>query len=179
MVAMSPSRVPRPTSSATQEETAAALAPIQIYFWDGNAAPAEATRRISHSSSSASLPADDDVRNVVAQRERPLRDLLHCRYRPRRRRIRRDGRERLHLGPRCTSSRRESPRLARCRGRFGSGKQGLVGAADQQRRSLPRVPQPRRRIWSQEPKPTGTSTFTSGIARPLPRSRFDWCLTRH
>ena len=38
---------------------------LQSYFWDGNAPPAEATRRISHSSSSASLPADDDVRNVV------------------------------------------------------------------------------------------------------------------
>ncbi len=38
---------------------------IQTYFWDGNAPPAEATCRISHASSSASLPADDDVRNVV------------------------------------------------------------------------------------------------------------------
>ena len=38
---------------------------FQTYFWDGNAPPAEATRRISHSSSSASLPANGDVRDVV------------------------------------------------------------------------------------------------------------------
>ena len=51
--------------SGDAAEESSGVGTIQSYFWDGNAPPAEATRRISHSSSSASSPANDDVRNVV------------------------------------------------------------------------------------------------------------------
>lgn len=49
----------------SREGNGSGVRTFQTYFWDANVAPAEATRRISHTSSSATLPADDDARNVV------------------------------------------------------------------------------------------------------------------
>ena len=149
MVAMSPSRVPRPTSRRRSRREQRRWHPPEL-FWDGNAPPAEATRRISHSSSSASSPANDDVRNVVLSANGryatysplPLPTSSPAR-RAERRRTSTSGTAMHPLSQGIASSRT-------MQGALGSGKQGLVGAADQQRRSLPRVPQPAPRIWSQD-----------------------------